>query len=113
MNLNALEQTINAIIARHKSLRATFKQVEGEPVQIVSSMEKIKLVPLVSFFFSGRIAVFRARRQPHNRIRDLELGWGKLARGGVDVHFIPGDHDSVLKEPRVQGLATALKKCLR
>jgi thioesterase domain-containing protein len=41
------------------------------------------------------------------------LGWGKLARGGVDVHFIPGDHGNVFKEPHVQGLATELKKYLR
>jgi aspartate racemase len=63
--------------------------------------------------FEGRIAVFRTQRQPRTRIRDPHLGWGKLARGGVDLHFIPGGHESVLKEPYVQGLAAALKKCLR
>jgi thioesterase domain-containing protein len=63
--------------------------------------------------FEGRIAVFRTNRQPHNRIRDARLGWGKLAKGGVDIHFITGDHESVLKEPFVQGLAEALRKCLR
>ena len=63
--------------------------------------------------YGGRIVVFRARRQPHNRIRDLHLGWSKLARGGVDVHFIPGDHGNVFKEPHVQSLAAELKKCLR
>jgi aspartate racemase len=62
--------------------------------------------------YGGRISVFRARRQPRNRIRDLHLGWSKLAKGGVDVHFIPGDHSNVLKEPHVQGLAAELKKCL-
>jgi aspartate racemase len=61
----------------------------------------------------GRIAVFRTHRQPHNRIRDEQLGWGKLAKGGVDINSIPGDHDTVLKEPYVQGLADALKKYLR
>jgi amino acid adenylation domain-containing protein len=63
--------------------------------------------------FEGRIAVFRTYRQPHDRIRDARLGWGKLAKGGVDIHFIPGDHHSVLKEPNVQGLAEALTKYLR
>ena len=63
--------------------------------------------------FGGRITVFRTRRQPRNRIHDRHLGWGKLAKGGVDLHFIPGGHDSVLREPYVQGLAAALKKCLR
>ena len=62
--------------------------------------------------YSGRIEVFRARHQPRERIRDSSLGWGKLAAGGVDVHFIPGSHESVLKEPYVRGLADELKKCL-
>jgi thioesterase domain-containing protein len=63
--------------------------------------------------FDGRIAVFRTHRQPHNRIRDSQLGWGKLAKGGVDLHFIGGSHDTVLKEPYVQDLAAALKNYLQ
>jgi len=62
--------------------------------------------------YDGRIAVFRVREQPRNRIRDPQLGWGKLARGGVDVRLIPGSHSSLLREPHVQGLAAGLKKYL-
>ncbi len=61
--------------------------------------------------YSGCVTVFRTRRQPLNRIRDRMLGWSELA-GGVEVHFVPGEHDNVLKEPHVQGLAKELKKCL-
>ena len=43
LNVDALEQAINAIIARHESLRTTFKEVDGEPVQIVANEHKIKL----------------------------------------------------------------------
>jgi thioesterase domain-containing protein len=66
----------------------------------------------VPTFFEGRIAVFRTERQPPNRIRDTYLGWRRLAMDGVDLHFISGHHDTVLKEPYVQDLAAALKKCL-
>ncbi len=62
--------------------------------------------------YDGRIAVFRARKQPRQRIKDVSLGWSKLALGGVDVYFIPGGHTSVLQEPYVEGLAAELKKCL-
>jgi thioesterase domain-containing protein len=63
--------------------------------------------------FAGQVSVFRARKQPLNRIRDKELGWGKLAEGGVDLHYVPGLHGaSILSEPNVQVLAEAMKKCL-
>ncbi len=93
----------------------------GSPIISADSAER-KQKPIEVYFpgrdyvpttYGGRIVVFRSRRQPHNRIRDLHLGWGKLASGGVDVHFIPGDHNTVLKEPHVQSLAAELKKRLR
>jgi thioesterase domain-containing protein len=62
--------------------------------------------------YSGRLAVFRARKQPLYRIRDKTLGWGRLVPGGVEVHFIPGTHSNLLSEPHVQGLARAVKTCL-
>jgi len=63
--------------------------------------------------YAGRVSVFRTRTQPLNRIRDKELGWGKLAKGGVNLHFVPGKHGaSVLREPHVQVLAAEIKKCL-
>jgi hypothetical protein len=44
LDVNALEQTINHIIARHESLRTTFKTVDGQPVQIISDLHEIDLI---------------------------------------------------------------------
>ena len=41
-----------------------------------------------------------------------DRGWGSLA-AGVDVHFVPGQHHSMVKEPHVQDLARTLEACLR
>ncbi|REJ47827.1 MAG: amino acid adenylation domain-containing protein [Microcystis flos-aquae DF17] len=44
LNIDILEQTINAIIQRHESLRTTFPMVEGKPIQKVAPSLKIKLL---------------------------------------------------------------------
>ena len=63
--------------------------------------------------YRGRLTVFRIHRQPYTRIRDAQLGWGKRAAGGVDVHTIPGEHETILREPHVQVLARKLNDCIR
>jgi acyl transferase domain-containing protein/thioesterase domain-containing protein/acyl carrier protein len=62
--------------------------------------------------YGGRISIFRVRRQPRNRIRDAQLGWGKHTIGGINVHFVPGKHGTVLEESNVSGLAAVLKPAL-
>jgi amino acid adenylation domain-containing protein len=62
--------------------------------------------------YAGRISVFRARKQPFNRIRDEELGWGRLSTLGIDVHTVPGIHERLLREPSVQILARELRSRL-
>ena len=37
------------------------------------------------------------------------IGWRRLARGGVDVVDVPGDHQTMIKEPNVELLAQALE----
>jgi thioesterase domain-containing protein len=63
--------------------------------------------------YPGRATLIRARAQPLFRAPRHDLGWGKLAAGGVDVSMIPGNHASILTEPYVQLLAERLKAQIR
>jgi thioesterase domain-containing protein len=60
--------------------------------------------------YSGRILVFRVLKQPRNRISNWNLGWERLAGGGVEVRVISGTHETLLREPHVRALAKELKE---
>jgi aspartate racemase len=62
--------------------------------------------------YSGRVTLFRACDAGLRRDNDPQMGWGQLALGGVDVHEIPGNHETILAEPNVRVLAEKLRKCL-
>jgi thioesterase domain-containing protein len=40
------------------------------------------------------------------------FGWGDLAQGGVDIHYIPGSHVSLFDQPHVQVMAEVIAKNL-
>ncbi len=97
------------------------RRLPDGPPKIATGSVKTSRNPMSTYFpgpdfvpktYDGHITVFRVPRQPLNRIRDRQLGWAKLAGGGVGVHTIPGGHMTVLREPNVRGLAAELKKCL-
>lgn len=48
-------------------------------------------------------AIPRGDANPNEQpLFDLRLDWGRLAAGGADVHVIPGDHETLLREPNVR-----------
>jgi amino acid adenylation domain-containing protein len=49
--------------------------------------------------YPGRALLFRAREQPLLISHDPEMGWGKLARGGVEVVEFAGTHGQSLQGP--------------
>lgn len=59
----------------------------------------------------GRATVFLARRWNVFDRRDHRVPVG-LAAGGLEIHKIPGDHLSIVEEPRVRILAQKLRNCL-
>jgi len=63
--------------------------------------------------YPGRVTLFRASIRPKSERFDHEMGWGKLARDGVEVHEVPGDHHTMIVEPNVQVLAASLSACLQ
>jgi amino acid adenylation domain-containing protein len=62
--------------------------------------------------YPGRVTLFRARTRPLFRPRPPDPDWARLARGGIVVHTIPGDHVSMLREPHAVVLARLLQDAL-
>ena len=62
--------------------------------------------------YPGHITLFRASEQPGDGPLEPDLGWGRLASGGVEVYEVPGDHLSMIHEPDVQFLAARMKECI-
>ena len=62
--------------------------------------------------YSGPITLFRAEMWGDERPRDPLLGWGELAKGGIDVHIVPGCHGNQVTDPgSARVLARKLRAC--
>jgi thioesterase domain-containing protein len=61
--------------------------------------------------YRGRATLFRASEEAADS-QELTLGWEELAAEGVDLHWVPGNHHTMVREPHVQVLAKQLRACL-
>jgi len=61
--------------------------------------------------YPGRITLFRPSEMPVPVATSEDRGWRRLG-AAVDVHFVPGQHQSMVKEPHVQELAAQVRTCL-
>jgi len=59
--------------------------------------------------YPGRVTLFRARTRPLLRLHGRDLGWSRLAAGGLEIIEITGNHHSILSEPHVRVLAQRLR----
>jgi thioesterase domain-containing protein len=66
----------------------------------------------VARLYPGRVTLIRPTDAPFALAAPRDRGWGRLA-AGVDVHLVPSQHHSMVKEPHVQVVATTLASCLR
>jgi amino acid adenylation domain-containing protein len=61
--------------------------------------------------YDGQIRLFRPHltNRPHI---DTSLGWGEIALRGVDVVWVPGDHESMFVEPNIDVFGQMLERLL-
>jgi len=59
--------------------------------------------------YGGTATLFRAAVRSVADATGRDMGWGRLARGGVEVHHVAGDHENMLVEPHVRVLARELR----
>jgi amino acid adenylation domain-containing protein len=62
--------------------------------------------------YPGKVTLFRATELGGGIDHDPEMGWGRLAGAGVEIHLIPGYHAHIVLEPRVRLLAKELIRSL-
>ncbi|KYC42727.1 non-ribosomal peptide synthetase [Scytonema hofmannii PCC 7110] len=72
--------------------------------------------------YPGKITILRANEDlpddPNSELasevaKDFSLGWSEFSTEPVDIHFVLGNHVSIMAEPHVQVLAEQLKACIQ
>jgi thioesterase domain-containing protein len=65
-----------------------------------------------SRYYDGTVTLFNAAETDPALIPDREYGWVGLAKK-IEIHEVPGNHDTMLTEPNVSVLAQRLNETLR
>lgn len=94
LNQHALERALCEIVSRHEVLRTTFKQIDGEPVQVIGPPQALSLV---SFSLESlpaaqaEVEAMMLARQEWRQSFDLERGLlfrPKLLRLAAEEHIL-------------------------
>ncbi len=62
--------------------------------------------------FTGRVTLFRSPLHLLYCSFARDYGWGEFVSGGIDLHIVPGAHDSIMEEPYVGRLADRIAATL-
>jgi acyl-CoA synthetase (AMP-forming)/AMP-acid ligase II/thioesterase domain-containing protein/acyl carrier protein len=81
-----------------------FQELAGDPSGIlVLALQQYRPKP-----WSGRTIHLWAAERPKGVFRGPEFVWGHLSPAGFEFHEVPGDHDSMLREPNAKTIAEIL-----
>ncbi|WP_045055626.1 non-ribosomal peptide synthetase [Aliterella atlantica] len=102
-------KTISSLLPQETKLRMLDELTVHRLLQVfaANSRATLKYVPQK---YSGAIALFTSNSFKDKH--DPTLGWSQIAASGVEVHNIPGNHLSMLKQPHIQVLAEKLYQYL-
>jgi len=62
--------------------------------------------------YPGQITLFRSRSGPLFQGLEPDLGWRRIALGGVELRRIAGNHVTIMREPHVRQLADCFRASL-
>jgi amino acid adenylation domain-containing protein len=62
--------------------------------------------------YRGRITLMEAGSQLLGRPAGARFGWKELCDGALEIRTVPGDHNSIVTVPHVDGLAREIAACL-
>jgi len=63
--------------------------------------------------YRGKVTLFRAYNQPTDYQVDQDLGWSWVAQGDIEIHVVPGDHESIFSNENAPIVAEKLERCIQ
>lgn len=91
-----------------------FMHMSDASVRRVLLVEKSNCQALFNYRhepYHGPITLLRATHGPTSR-EPHDMGWSSLAAGGLEVHVVPGDHESMIESPHVEVTGRLLLECI-
>ncbi|RCJ32144.1 non-ribosomal peptide synthetase [Nostoc punctiforme NIES-2108] len=100
---------------------------DDEIMQLNNMVQLLKANAVVNYvpqeIYPTKITLFRAKENVvkvdesnsevlSDILQDLHWGWSKFSAEPVNVHFVPGNHVTMMNLPHVQVLAEKLKACI-
>jgi amino acid adenylation domain-containing protein len=114
------------------NLFSHFIRKEDAPANVIPEESKLRLLselairPMLRVYYansqavlnyvpqaySKQINLFRTNVQSSIAKEDPSMGWDQLTVGGIEIHYIPGNHLTMLRKPHIQILAAQLRACI-
>jgi acyl-CoA synthetase (AMP-forming)/AMP-acid ligase II/thioesterase domain-containing protein len=82
-------------------------------LHVVLEANRQALSTYVPQVYPGQITLFLCSEAPERFFYDSRWGWNEMAAEGLEVHVIPGSHETVFSEPHVKVAAEKLRVCLQ
>jgi len=113
-DLRRLGQAEVLRLAAAAARQAGLPAAQADPARLAAQLERIRrhgelLLHYVPGPYPGPVTIFKTKRRSSPALREA---WRSLARGGVEIHDVAGDHYTMLQPPLVAGLARQLRRVL-
>jgi thioesterase domain-containing protein len=101
---------------RHRSVIVWLQRTMPYLPNVVFYNRWTQIVPVdqpVLAPIDAKIHLFRALDVLDLYMNDEAMGWTSVARGGVEVIFVPGDHETMFLEPQLSALRQKFAKAMQ
>jgi amino acid adenylation domain-containing protein len=61
--------------------------------------------------YPGKITLLMCSDAPYRTYEDRRLAWHSVAEGGLEIHVVPGNHETMEREPNIQVIGNQLQAC--
>jgi amino acid adenylation domain-containing protein len=111
---------VTGLVQKERLQRLLSKILASSKTGIPASMRSVRIRDANSeaFYsyrpqvFPGVLTLFRAENPNDGFEFDPQFGWEGIATGGLDIHDVPGEHETMFREPHVKILAQQMEACL-